>query len=346
MANDKDISSSDGSTDTSVGIVVDSTAVDITGGNLAENEEKTTEDLTEEVSSVTVVAVVPSDTPAKLRQQIKRLRNSLSSRKLAYTNALSRREDEWLKQECQFRKEDGVNKKKITGLKSEVRVLKDDRRARVAAVELQSRVKTSAVSKETKTMRRALLKDIRDAKRLTSAGKTALGKSINKMSGLRKKYDDLIDTSKKQADIIKQLKGVNTKTTKALNLANKKVDSQLEAKLDAQKTKAQLALEKEKIGLERDNVKKRKKREVIKLTHKKRVKLHQFKLECAASAAETKSAVKLMDRQDNLAQSAARIKHTKEAHNGQFPNAGGMSTEQFTSVKEVSNVLLLFVCLF
>ena len=90
MANNKDILPLHGLTDTSVGIVVDSTAVDITVGNLAENEEKTTEDLTEEVSSVTVVAVVPSDTLAKLRQQIKRLRNSLSSCKLAYTNALSR----------------------------------------------------------------------------------------------------------------------------------------------------------------------------------------------------------------------------------------------------------------
>ena len=73
MANNKDILSSDGSTDTSVGIVVDSTAVDITGGNLDGNEEKTTEDLTDKVSSVTIVAVMPSDMPGKLRQQIKRL---------------------------------------------------------------------------------------------------------------------------------------------------------------------------------------------------------------------------------------------------------------------------------
>ena len=35
-----------------------------------------------------------------------------------------------------------MDKKKITELKSEVRVLKDDRQAGVAAVELQSRVKT------------------------------------------------------------------------------------------------------------------------------------------------------------------------------------------------------------
>ena len=105
-------------------------------------------------------------------------------------------------------------------------------------------------------MRRALLKDIRDAKRLTSAGKTVLSRSEKKRTVLQDKYNNLLDTNKKQCDTIKQLKGVNTKATKDLKLANKKVDSQLEAKLDAQKAKAELALEKEKVGLERDNAKK------------------------------------------------------------------------------------------
>ena len=52
-------------------------------------------------------------------------------------------------------------------------------------------------------MRRALLKDIHDAKRLTSAGKTTLAKSVNKMSGLERKYNDLIDMNKKQGNTIK-----------------------------------------------------------------------------------------------------------------------------------------------
>ena len=126
MANNKDILPSDGSTDTSVSIVVDSTVVDITVGSLDGNEKETTEDLTSEVASVTVATILPSDTPVKLKQQIKRLWTSLSSRKLAYTNALSRQEDVWLKQECQFQKEDTVNKKKITNLKSELHGLKED----------------------------------------------------------------------------------------------------------------------------------------------------------------------------------------------------------------------------
>ena len=98
-------------------------------------------------------------------------------------------------------------------------------------------------------------------------------------------------------------------------------------------------------GLDRNAItqKNKKKEQIIKLTHKQHVRLHKFKLKCAASATETKFAVKLLEKQENLAQSALQIKRTKHLPNGQFPNTGGMSTEQLTSVHEVSHVLLLFL---
>ena len=173
----------------------------------------------------------------------------------------------------------------------------------MSAVELTSCIKMGVAVKEINTQKRSLLKDICDAKRLTSAATNALEKSTNKMVALDTKYRVLLDTSKIQQDSIKQLKVANAKTIKELKVTTKKIDLQLSAKLESQKEKAQLALEKERIGLERDNAKK-KKEQIIKLTHKQRVRLHKFKLKCAASAAETKFAVKSMEKQDNLAQSA------------------------------------------
>ena len=126
MVNNKDMLPSGGSTDTSIGLKVDPTAVAPTDCSLDENEKKTNKNLTDEMNSATVVAVVASDTPGKLRQQIKRLWTLLSSCKLAYTKALSRQEDVWLKQKCQFQKYYANNKKKITKLKSELCGLKEE----------------------------------------------------------------------------------------------------------------------------------------------------------------------------------------------------------------------------
>jgi hypothetical protein len=53
-------------------------------------------------------------------------------------------------------------------------------------------------------------------------------------------------------------------------ILTKKIDGQLQLKLQAAQEKSRLALEKEKLGLQRDEGKKRKKREMIELEHLKK----------------------------------------------------------------------------
>ena len=116
MANSIYISPSGGLTDLPEVIVVDSTNVDPVDGSLVENEEKSSDESTGKVDSVTAVSTVVNKSQP----------TTLSNHKVAYATTLARRTGVWLKKDRQYQKEAIADKNKIAKLKSNLRGQKEE----------------------------------------------------------------------------------------------------------------------------------------------------------------------------------------------------------------------------
>jgi hypothetical protein len=214
---------------------------------------------------------------------------------------------------------------------SRIRQIRIEFTAKIKAGELEyhARLKSSSVrAKSTVATRTEELKlTTRELKKSRSES-TTLHLLIRKLETANIKLKTSVqsrETIVYQRDLdIKQLRDNNKHLTVQIKTLTKKIDSQLELKLEAATTKSRLAVQKEKISLQRDENKKRKKTEMIELEHSKKLKLHEHRYRLSTSAAAAKTRDKSREHKRNVDKAAARINEAAAIHNnGAFPNAGG-----------------------
>ena len=310
---------------------------------LDDAEDSPAEESASESEADSDVEIEPAESISKLKLTIKRLRTSNANRKLEHVIARTKRDELQAKKEAQLRKEIQDWKLKLELSKSNLRGQKKDHQARVAAVELKSRVKLQSVVKQTKDELRVMSTSLRDSRKADAASRVEVTKMMNKTMAVEKKYQSLTEDFERVVGELKEVKLQQKKDVKELEKTKKKVEEQLAMKLAVQRDTARFALERERIGLKRDKAKKREKAQLIELEHNKRVKFHDHKVHSQLTVAETKSKVKLKEQKQKLKESIDRLEVSNGLHNsssGQFPNAGGSGT--FASIQEVS-LFLLFI---
>ena len=264
--------------------------------------------------------------------QIRRLQEHAVERKKVYQTALQRRKDALTTKDAAFKALKTQLEAQRALAKTQVDAARQATYTKLKKVEadLQARLVTTEAelkrqAEDLKALTKLQVREIKSLQSELSDARLEAKKTESQSRSLLLKCatsENLVASLKKQ--ILVKDKELQKKETQ-LQSTNKRLDRQLQLKLEASVEKERLKLKKEELLLKRDENRKRKTLELRDQEFEKKKALQSHRFECMSKVNSQKEAIKKKTHREKMDESASRLANAQALHHsaGTFPNIGG-----------------------